>query len=110
MIIQTDGSTNVTEGGNTDTYQLVLTYPPTQPVTIQLDNTLNQATAVAAVGGAKSLVFTTSNWSVPQTVVVTAVDDSAEIELSAPTAPVKVALPAPAGTGSSVTPGTPIAD
>ena len=76
MIIQTDGSTNVTEGGNTDTYQLVLTYPPTQPVTIQLDNTLNQATAVAAVGGAKSLVFTTSNWSVPQTVVVTAVDDS----------------------------------
>lgn len=76
MIIPTVGSTNVVEGGATDSYQIVLTYPPTQPVTIAMENRQNQVTAVATAGGGTSLVFTPTNWNVPQSVTVTAVDDS----------------------------------
>lgn len=76
MLIPTGGATEVTEGGATDTYQIVLTFPPTKPVTITMANVQNQVTATALVGGASSLVFTPENWDVPQTVLVTAVDDA----------------------------------
>lgn len=76
MLIPTDGATVVSEGGATDTYQIVLTYPPTAPVTISMANVQNQVTATALVGGGNSLVFTPQNWNVPQTVLVTAVDDA----------------------------------
>ncbi|MCA9156703.1 MAG: aspartyl protease family protein [Planctomycetales bacterium] len=76
MLIPSDGATEVTEGGATDTYQVVLTFPPTQPVTIAMANVQNQVTATALVGGGNSLVFTPENWDVPQTVLVTAVDDA----------------------------------
>ncbi len=76
MLIPTNGETVVTEGGNTDIYQVVLTYPPTQPVTIGLENVQQQVVATALNGGGNSLVFTPQNWNVPQTVLVTAVDDS----------------------------------
>lgn len=75
MIIRSGGATEVVEAGITDTYQLVLTKAPTQPVTVHLDHFANQLTAVNAANGASSVVFTASNWNVPQTVRVTAVDD-----------------------------------
>jgi hypothetical protein len=77
MIIPNGGSTDVVEGGATDTYQLVLTNAPTQPVTVSLENVQNQVTARAAVGGGTSITFTATNWNVPQTILVTAVDDNA---------------------------------
>ncbi|MEZ6151419.1 MAG: retropepsin-like aspartic protease [Pirellulaceae bacterium] len=76
MLIPSDGATEVTEGGATDTYQIVLTFPPAMPVTITMANVQNQVTATALVGGGNSLVFTPGNWDVPQTVLVTAVDDA----------------------------------
>ncbi len=75
MLIPTDGATRVTEGGGTDTYQVVLTKAPSQNVTITMGNIQQQVTAKALVGGTSQLTFTPQNWNVPQTVVVTAVDD-----------------------------------
>ncbi len=69
-LTQTGGNTNVTEGGNTDTYSLVLKTQPTSDVTITLNPdsqiTLNQTT----------FTFTSANWNTPQNVTVTAVDDT----------------------------------
>ena len=78
MIISSGGSTEVVEGGSTDTYQVVLTYPPTQDVTIHLEHVQGQLTAVNAAqpAGIIFLTFTPSNWSIGQTVLVTAIDDS----------------------------------
>ncbi|MCA9133515.1 MAG: aspartyl protease family protein [Planctomycetales bacterium] len=76
MIIPSNGSTDVTEGGITDKYQVVLTKAPAQDVTITTENVPNQVTAVSAATGSTSLVFTPQNWNVPQTVLVTAVDDN----------------------------------
>ncbi|MBX7056636.1 MAG: DUF1554 domain-containing protein [Leptospirales bacterium] len=60
---------NVTEGGATDTYSLRLNQAPTAPVTIQVvpDSQLSVSTT--------SLTFNSSNYSTPQGVIVTAVDD-----------------------------------
>ncbi|MBP9717773.1 hypothetical protein KBD59_00545 [Candidatus Gracilibacteria bacterium] len=62
--------TAVTEGGAGDTYTVVLDGAPTASVTINLtagaDLTLSDS----------SLLFTTGNWDTPQTVTVTAYDDS----------------------------------
>ncbi len=69
-LTQTGGNTIVTEGGNTDTYSLVLKTQPTADVTITLTGnsqiTLNSTT----------FTFTTTNWNTPQNVTVTAVDDT----------------------------------
>jgi len=63
------GSVGVTEGGATDTYDVVLTTTPTATVTITIG-------AGGEVAPAPSpITFTTGNWDVPQTVTVTAVDD-----------------------------------
>jgi hypothetical protein len=75
MILRPDGKTEVTEGGATDTYQLVLTYPPTQNVTIQLQHFAGQVTAVKSTNGSDSIVFTPANWNTPQSVRVTAIND-----------------------------------
>ena len=75
-ITQTGSSTDVTEGGNTDIYSLVLNSAPSTSVTI------TPTSANTGVGGAtispSSLVFTTGNWNTPQTVTVTALDDAVE--------------------------------
>jgi hypothetical protein len=76
MILRSGGATEIAEGGATDTYQLVLTKAPNQPVTIHLDHFANQLTALNALNGFSSVVFTPANWNVPQTVQVTAVDDN----------------------------------
>ncbi len=69
-ISKTGDSTAVTEGGVTDTYTVVLNSLPTADVTINLTND-NQV-----VSNFASLTFTTANWNVPQTVIVTAVNDT----------------------------------
>ena len=65
------GSVEVTEGGASDEYTVVLESQPSGNVTIFL-NPGPQVTT----NPASSLVFTPSNWNQPQTVVVSAVDDS----------------------------------
>lgn len=83
-ITQTNGVTQVSEAGATDTYEIVLSDQPTSAVQISLspDSQLD-------VGNGQEqpseLVFTPENWNIPQTVTVTAVDDSdieAEIHTS----------------------------
>jgi len=69
IITQSGGSTDVTEGGATDTYTVVLQSQPTADVTVT-------ATPDAQVSvSPTTLTFTSANWSVAQTVTVTAVDD-----------------------------------
>ncbi|MCT7967674.1 putative Ig domain-containing protein [Laspinema sp. D1] len=70
IITESDGITNVTEGGTRDTYTVVLTNPPQAEVTITV-NPDNQTTT-----GVNSLTFTPQNWNVPQTVEISAIDDN----------------------------------
>ncbi|EGV27573.1 FG-GAP repeat protein, partial [Thiorhodococcus drewsii AZ1] len=70
-VAQTDGDTSVTEGGATDTYTLVLDSQPTADVVITLDTTNDQVSV-----DTPTLTFTNANWNTPQTVTVSAVDDS----------------------------------
>ena len=69
VLEHTDGDTTVTEGGDSDTYTVVLNQAPDEDVTVSL--TVDDQVTVTPT----SLTFTTSNWSVPQVVTVTAVDD-----------------------------------
>ena len=69
-ITETGGTTDVTEGGATDTYDVVLDLEPSGTVTI----TVSPDTQVDV--SATSLLFTTGNWSSGQTITVTAVDDA----------------------------------
>lgn len=71
LIEESKQNTSVTEGGNTDTYQMLLNTKPTANVTINLQ--LDGQTTTNKT----SLVFTPQNWNVPQTITVTAVDDTA---------------------------------
>ncbi|HLO87914.1 MAG TPA: DUF4114 domain-containing protein [Nostocaceae cyanobacterium] len=70
IITQSDGSTNVAEGGATDTYTVALSDAPSSDVTI----TLNGGTQLTT--NTNQLVFTPQNWNLTQTVTVTAVDDA----------------------------------
>ncbi|PAX51879.1 putative Ig domain-containing protein [Brunnivagina elsteri] len=69
-LTQTGGNTAVTEGGNADTYSLVLKTQPTADVTINLA-VGNQITT-----NKTTFTFTTANWNLPQTITVTAVNDT----------------------------------
>ena len=68
-LVQSGGSTDVTEGGATDSYTAVLDSLPSGDVTLTL-------TPDAQVSVNPSmLTFNTGNWNVPQPVTVSAVDD-----------------------------------
>ena len=69
-ITQSAGSTDISEGGATDSYTIVLNSQPTNDVTINI-NPDSQSTSSAT-----SLTFTSANWNTPQTVTVTPVDDN----------------------------------
>jgi len=69
-LTQSGGSTAVTEGGNTDSYTLVLKTQPTADVTVTLNGS-NQITIDKT-----TVTFTSANWNTPQTVTVTAVNDT----------------------------------
>jgi hypothetical protein len=64
-------SVAVTEGGATDSYTVRLNTLPTSEVSVLLLNQNGQVTLSPT-----SLTFTTANWDVPQTVTVTASDDT----------------------------------
>lgn len=75
-VVESGGSTSVTEGGATDSYTVVLNAPPTAPVTVSLAFNAAQLTLNGDSDGSLSLEFTVGNWSEPQTVNVAAVDDT----------------------------------
>lgn len=72
-VVQSGGTTNVTEGTGSDTYTVVLTSQPTATVTIAVN-----ANPQVLVNGAASanLIFATTNWNTAQVVTVSAVDDT----------------------------------
>jgi len=69
-IVQSGGSTNTVEGGATDTYTVVLTKQPNGAVVIT--PTVTGDSSVIPT----SLTFDSNTWSTPQTVTVTAVNDT----------------------------------
>jgi hypothetical protein len=74
-VTESDGSTNVSEDGVTDSYNVVLDSQPTAIVEITADPD-SQTNLGAGPGNPITLTFTTANWNIPQTVTVTAVDDA----------------------------------
>jgi hypothetical protein len=70
-ITESGESTQVTEGGATDAYDIVLRTSPTDDVIV----TLNFGTQVTV--NQSVLTFTSGDWDQPQRVTVTAVDDDA---------------------------------
>ncbi|MCY2991112.1 MAG: autotransporter-associated beta strand repeat-containing protein [Planctomycetota bacterium] len=73
-VTPSDESTAVTEGVGTDTYTLVLDFAPSDTVTITATPD-DQLDLGSGAGVAITKTFTTSDWNVPQTVTVAAVDD-----------------------------------
>lgn len=70
-VIASGGTTALREGGVTDTYDVYLTRQPASDVTI----TINPGAQVTATSGT-TLVFTNSNWNLPQTVTLAAGNDT----------------------------------
>jgi hypothetical protein len=68
-VVPSSGSTQLSEAGQTDTYDVVLNMAPTADVTFTITPDA-QVTADKA-----ALTFTSGNWSTPQTVTLTAVND-----------------------------------
>lgn len=68
-IIPTGGSTLITESGTADTYSIVLSQAPTADVTVSI--TPDAQSTVSST----NVTFTSGNWSVPQTITVSAVND-----------------------------------
>ncbi|MEG5097109.1 hypothetical protein QUB31_33145, partial [Microcoleus sp. B13-B4] len=66
----TPTSTTATEGGTTGSYEVVLTSQPTADVSLAIGNTSQTTTS------ASTLTFNSTNWNTPQTVTVTAVNDT----------------------------------
>ncbi len=69
-VTESGGTTVVTEGGSTGSYTLALTSQPTANVTI----TLNAGSQLSA--NPATVTFTPADYSTPQTVTVSAVDDA----------------------------------
>lgn len=78
-VIISKSNANVTEGGVTDNYTVVLATQPTAPVTVNVTPSNNQINLGSGAGTLISLDFTPNTWNIPKTVNVTAVDD-AEVE------------------------------
>ena len=74
-ISESAGTTDVVEGGATDSYTIVLDSEPTAGVTLTV-NPDSQSDVGGGAGAAINLTFTSANWSTPQTVSVSAVDDA----------------------------------
>ncbi len=74
ILTQSSGSTSVSEGGDTDTYDIVLATQPAASVTVSVSP--DTQTNVNGSAAATVLIFTTGNWDTPQTVTVGARIDS----------------------------------
>ncbi len=72
-ITQSGGITTTAEGGVTDTYSVVLTTPPNGNVVV---NCISASTTVGQTVLPTTVTFNASNWNVPQTVTVTAFNDT----------------------------------
>ncbi len=74
-IVETNGNTTVTEGGNSDSLSIRLTAAPTDNVVLSLipDGQLDLGPANS---GTVDLTFTTTNWNQAQSITINAVDDS----------------------------------
>jgi hypothetical protein len=70
LIVQSGGSSNVTEGGATDTYSVALSDAPTGPVTFTASPDAQLQLSPA------TLQFDALNWNLPQTITITAVNDA----------------------------------
>ena len=64
-ITESGGSTEVTENGATDTFEVVLTAPTLDSVTIQFQSSDNSASTTVPF-----VTFTSTTWDIPQTVTV----------------------------------------
>jgi hypothetical protein len=71
-VLPSGGSTLLSESGTTDTYDVVLTRQPSSDVVIAIQP--DAQTTVASPG--PTLTFTNSNWNLPQTVTIAAVNDT----------------------------------
>ncbi|MFO0780429.1 MAG: choice-of-anchor Q domain-containing protein [Candidatus Gracilibacteria bacterium] len=71
LIQESGGSTDISETGTLDTYNVVLSSLPTADVTVNVSFDAQSNASPA------SLTFTALDWNVPQTVTVNAVDDLA---------------------------------
>ncbi len=71
-ILETSGSTSVSENGSTDTFTVVLDVAPLADVTLNLSSSDTGEASVSPT----TLTFTSSNWNAPQTITVTGVDDT----------------------------------
>src|SRR5690606_38440548 len=72
-IMESDGSTQTSESGTTDSFQVSLTSQPISNVVINLASENTDEGTVSPT----SLTFTPLNYSISQTVTVTGVDDAA---------------------------------
>ncbi|MEE2902721.1 MAG: hypothetical protein VYC39_10335 [Myxococcota bacterium] len=70
-IVVSPTSLTITEGGSS-TIEVSLAYQPRTPVTVAISNTNNQAVSVSS----SSLNFTPSDYSTPQLITVTALEDA----------------------------------
>ena len=73
VLAHTAGNTTIAEGGTSDTYTVVLTRAPASDVTVTITPDAD------ATASPSSLTFTSGNWSTPQSVTLTAVQDT-EVE------------------------------
>lgn len=76
-VVETGGSTRVTEGGAGDLVTLALSMRPTAAVTLTITAgaELRMATGGGAPASVQTIVFTTSNWASPRALTIEAVDD-----------------------------------
>lgn len=70
LIVESDGNSTATEGGAGDSYTVQLQAAPTQEVSIAVNSDAQLQVSPGL------LSFTSANWSTPQTVSISAVDDA----------------------------------
>ena len=75
-LVESGSSTNVTEGTGSDNYTIVLTSAPTSDVTVTVSFDTTQLKINNSTTSPVQLTFTSTNWSVAQTVTVEALYDN----------------------------------
>ncbi len=76
IIIETGGTTAVTEGGNTDSFSVYLTEAPSANVTVTFTFTSSRVHLNGNSSGTLILTFTSANYHIPQDVTAEAVNDT----------------------------------
>lgn len=76
VITETGGSTDIAEGPGSDSYDVVLSFAPSENVLVTVDPDDQTEVNSNGAGNPVVLTFLTGTWDDPQTVTVTAVDDS----------------------------------